>query len=81
MVTNGLCDLTAAGAQCRQKITLSLVDHPSTRAMQKLSRATGKVEEIELPIVSTRRQLELEIDGGTCELLKFKTGAPFVGTK
>ena len=31
-----------------------------------------------LPIVSTRRQLTLQLDGGTAELFKFKTGAPFV---
>ena len=81
MITNGLCDLVAAPRQCRQRITLSLADHASTATMQKLSRQSGAVEEVALPLVNKRRQLVLELEGGTCELLKFKTGAPFVGVQ
>jgi hypothetical protein len=81
MITNGLSDMAMGPAQCRQKITLNFSDEPATAAVQKLSRKNGKVEEIELRLDKKRRQLVLELDGGTCELIKFKTGAPFVGVK
>ena len=78
MVTNGLSDLAGTGADCRQRITLNFVDAPATAAMQKIDRNTGRVVDLPLSLVGKRRQLVLDLDGGTAELLKFKTGAPFV---
>ena len=79
MVTNGLSDGVGSAADCRQRITLNFADAPATAAMEKLDRQTGRVVEMPLSLVSKRRQLVLELDGGTAELLKFKTGARFVG--
>ena len=79
MVTNGLSDVAGAGADCRQRITLNFADAPATAALENLDRNTGKVVEIPLPLVEKRRQLIFDLDGGTGELFKFKTGAPFVG--
>jgi hypothetical protein len=78
MVTNGLTAIAAAAAETRQQITLNFADAPATATVQRLSRQSGKVEELKLPLVSGRRQLVLELDGGTGDLFKFKTGAPFV---
>ena len=79
MVTNGLSDLSATPAQTRQRITLNFADAPATAAMEKLDRRSGRVVELPLKLVNGRRQLVLELEGGAAELLKFKTGAPFVG--
>lgn len=85
MITNGLCSPPPAGsaAACRQRITLNFhfKDSRVTR-LQRLSRSTGKVETVELKGVPNdpgRFVLTLELDGGTGDLLKFDTGAPFVG--
>ena len=78
MVTNGLSAGDGSAADAHQQIKLNFLDAAPTQVIQKLNRETGLVEEIALPIVSTRRQLTLELDGGTAELFKFKTGAPFV---
>jgi len=80
MVTNGLSDVVGIAADCRQRITLNFADAPATETMQKLDRQTGRVVDVPLPLASKRRQLVLDLDGGTAELLKFKTTAPFVGT-
>ncbi|MEO6434990.1 MAG: hypothetical protein ABIP55_04420 [Tepidisphaeraceae bacterium] len=88
MVTNGLCAPPSApvggsAAACRQRITLNLHFKDSgITALQRLSRATGKVEEVALKPVANnpgRFLLMLELDGGTGDLFKFQTGAPFVG--
>jgi hypothetical protein len=79
MITNGLCDGVASAADCRQTITVNFADAPATETMQKLDRNTGRVVDVPLSLTNKRRQLVLELDGGTAELFKFKTGAPFVG--
>jgi hypothetical protein len=81
MVTNGLSDVAGSSEQCRQEITLNFADHASTAAVERLGRESGQVEELRLPLHGKRRQLVLKLDGGTCELFKFKTGAPFVGVQ
>jgi hypothetical protein len=83
MVVNGLSDIAGDAASCRQRITLNFADAPATAVMQKLDRKTGKVVDVPLKLVADgkRRQLVLDVDGGTGELLKFKTGAPFVGVE
>jgi hypothetical protein len=83
LITNGLSDMTGAPEDCRQAITLNFAfGSTGIAAVQRLSRETGTVEEIELPLVpgaGDRRKLVFELEGGTSELIKFKTGAPFVG--
>jgi hypothetical protein len=87
MITNGLCAPPAQNGSaqaCRQRITLNLhfKDSGITR-LQRLSRATGKVEAVELKTVANdpgRFLVTLELDGGTGDLLKFGTGKPFVGS-
>ena len=81
MVVNGLSDGAADAQHTRQRITLNFADAPATAVIEKLDRQGGKVVELPLKAVGDgkRRQLVLELEGGTGELLKFKTGAPFVG--
>jgi hypothetical protein len=81
MVTNGLSDATGAAADAHQQVKLNFVDTLATQVIQKLNRETGQIDELALPLVSGRRQLVLELDGGTSDLFKFKTGAPFVGVQ
>ena len=44
-----------------------------------LDPASGQVQTQTLPIVNTRRQLVLDLNGGDAALFKFSDGAPFVG--
>jgi hypothetical protein len=81
MVTNGLCDLAATPEQTRQRITLNFADAPATEALLKLDRGSGNVVEVPLKLISKRRQLVLDLDGGTAELLKFKDGRPFIAAR
>ncbi len=84
MVTNGLSAPDGSAADCRQKVKLSFLFGTSgITSMQRLRQDTGKVEVIELPLIPNsggRRELDIDLDGGTGELFKFNTGAPFVGT-
>jgi MYXO-CTERM domain-containing protein len=83
MVTNGLTDPSATPEATRQQITLtfgsSSVFFPYN-TLERLDRETGQVEIVDLNRISTNRaQLVLQLDGGTSDLFKFPTGAPFVG--
>ena len=80
MVLNGLVDTNGSAADCLQRIQLNF-DFGSSGidSVQRLSRDTGLKENIALPIVGGRRQLSIDLEGGTADLLKFKTGASFVG--
>jgi T5SS/PEP-CTERM-associated repeat protein len=80
MVVNGLADMTGSAADCRQSITLDFNAASATQVLQKLDPATGQVVDVSLPLVSGKRRLTLTLDGGSGVLLKFKDGAPFVGT-
>jgi hypothetical protein len=83
MITNGLADMNDANpTETRQQITLtfgsSSVFFPYN-TLQRLNRETGLVESVALTRISTNRaQLVLPLDGGTSDLFKFPTGAPFV---
>jgi len=83
MVTNALVAPDGSAADCRQRICLNfLFNNSKITAVQRLSRETGRVETVRLNVLPNspdRRQLVLELDGGTAELFKFDTGAPFVG--
>lgn len=78
MVTNGLSALNATPAATHQRVTLYFADAPATQSVQTVNPTTGRVDEVKLPLVKTRRQLVLELDGGSAALFKFNTGAPFV---
>lgn len=83
MVTNGLADMTGSAADTRQRIRLNFgstgVRFPYDH-LEKLDRETGQVVDVPLNRLTTNvMQLELFLDGGTSELFKFPTGAPFVG--
>jgi hypothetical protein len=81
MVVNGLTDGSGTAAQTQQKIRLTFNFGTSgITSLQRLSRSTGNVETVSL--VSDGNgvyHLDLTLDGGTGDLFKYKTGAPFVG--
>jgi hypothetical protein len=79
MIVNGLTACDGTAADCRQEIKLNFLDTPATRRVVMLNSDTGRLETNALPVVSTRRQLTLELNGGDAALFKFDTGAPFVG--
>lgn len=80
MVLNGLTGPTATLAQTRQEITLTFDFGTSgITSLQRLSRTTGAVENVPLiPLGGSQYRLTLTLDGGTGDLFKFNTGAPFV---
>ncbi|MCX7011166.1 MAG: hypothetical protein NTW86_01130 [Candidatus Sumerlaeota bacterium] len=81
MVLNGLSDPNGSAADCRQEIKLDFAFGASgISQVQRLNQEKGQVELLDLPFIPStqRRQLVLQIDGGTAELFKFNTGAPFV---
>ena len=80
MVTNALVDPTGAAADCRQEIQINF-DETSPQFLQRLNREIGRVEDVAIQAVphSDRRRLTCTLDGGTADLFKFKTDAPFVG--
>jgi len=79
MVVNGLSDPIGATADCRQEIRLNFVNTTSSTSVVLLDPATGRLQTNTLPVVSTPRQLVLDLNGGGAALFKFSNGAPFVG--
>ncbi len=81
MVTNGLSDANGSASETRQQITLTFnMGTSNITSLQRLSRYTGEVEIV--PLVSDgggMYHLDLVLDGGTGDLFKYNTGAPFVG--
>ncbi len=77
MVVNALTDTNGTAADCLQEIKLSFLNTFSNVVM--LDPATGQLQTNTLPVVSTRRQLTLDLNGGDAALFKFADGAPFVG--
>ncbi len=81
MVMNGLTDPNGSAADCRQKITLtwSFGSSGITR-LERLDRNTGQIDVLALtPLPGGLMSLTFTLDGGTADLFKFDTGAPFVG--
>ncbi len=76
MITNALADRAADAEQCTQKITLNLVLKDAT--IQKVNRATGKLEPVTMKQVgeSDRYLLDLDLAGGTGDLLCVKSQPP-----
>jgi hypothetical protein len=81
MVTNGLSDPTGLVSETRQKITLTFDFGTSgITGLQRLSRTTGYLENVVLiHDGGSQYHLDLTLDGGTGDLFKYDTGAPFVG--
>jgi len=79
MVVNALTATNGSVADCIQQIRLNFVDTAATASILMLDPLTGQVTTNALPIVSTRRQLAVDLNGGDAILFKFNTGAPFVG--
>jgi hypothetical protein len=82
MVTNGLTALDGTSADCRQQIQLDFGSFKSPYAyttIERLNPDTGNVEPVALTAIGGKKRLTLNVDGGSCELFKFPTGAPFVG--
>ena len=80
MVTNALVDPAGSAADTRQNIQLNFVNGV-TKQVQRLNRDTGQIDLIDLEIIphsGGRRRLIVNLDGGTSDLFKFNTGAPFV---
>jgi hypothetical protein len=80
MVVNGLTSPGGTAADCLQEIKLNFVG--LTGAMTNLimlDPTTGNLQTNGLPLVSSKRQLVLNLNGGDAVLFKFNTGAPFVG--
>lgn len=79
IVVNGLADPTGTAADCRQEIKLNFAFPSGLTSVVMLDPTTGRLQTNALPIVNTRRQLVLSLDGGDAALFKFANGAPFVG--
>jgi hypothetical protein len=79
MALNALTSPTGTAADCMQQIRLNFIDIPATTNVIMLNSATGQLTTNNLPIVNTRRQLSVDLNGGDAVLFKFNTGAPFVG--
>lgn len=79
MVVNALIATNGTAADCLQEIKLNFLNTAATASVILLDSATGQLQTNALPLVSTRRQLVLNLNGGDAALFKFNTGAPFVG--
>ena len=81
MVLNGLSDSTVTPAQTQQNIRLYF-DFTGTTitSLERLDRDTGSVVPVSLtPVTGSQYYLDLTLDGGTGDLLKFNNGGTFVG--
>jgi hypothetical protein len=79
MVVNGLSDPTGTVGDCLQEIKLNFVDSAATANIYWLDSTTGVVKLRSLPLVGTRRQLVLPLNGGGVFFFKFNDGAAFIG--
>jgi hypothetical protein len=79
MVVNALTSPDGTAADCLQQIRLNFLDTTATSKLLMLDPLTGQIVTNALPIVNTRRQLAVDLNGGDAILFKFNTGAPFVG--
>lgn len=95
MLTNGLAGKRHSIEQTRQQLTVEFdFGESEITGLQRLNRKTGKVESIQAGwreevasgltsqfdvLGDHKYRLTLILDGGTGDLFKFGTGAPFVG--
>ena len=91
MILNGLAWNAASVAETRQAITVNFdFGTNNISGLQRMRRSDGQVESIAVGGTysnltwtvtgAATYQLVLTLDGGTADLFKFDTGAPFVGT-
>jgi hypothetical protein len=81
MVANALVEPSGSAGDTLQNIQLNFVNGVA-KQVQRLNRDTGQVDAIDLELIphtGGRRRLIVNLDGGTAQLFKFNTGAPFVG--
>jgi hypothetical protein len=62
-----------------QEIKLNFVDSAATANVCWLDSVTGVVKLKALPLMGTRRQLVMPLNGGGVFFFKFNDGAPFIG--
>jgi hypothetical protein len=81
MITNGLSDPSGTAAQTRQQIRVNFNFGTSgITSLQRVRRSDGKCETVNLlSDGGSLYHLDLTLDGGTGDLFKYNTGAPFVG--
>jgi hypothetical protein len=77
MVVNAFSDPTGSPADCLQEIKLNFQN--VFAAIDMLDSVSGQVTNVTLPVVNSKRQLTLNLNGGDAALFKFANGAPFVG--
>jgi hypothetical protein len=91
MVVNGLSDAVGSAAGTTQNITIDFnFGSSGINSLQRMRRSDGVVETIVASgsysgltwtqTGSTTYRLVLTLDGGTGDLFKYNTGAPFVGS-
>ena len=78
LVVNGLTDPSGSAADCLQEIRLNMVSNNFNNIVL-LDPVTGQLQTNTPPLVGTRRQIVLNLNGGDAALFKIDTGAPFVG--
>lgn len=78
MVVNALTSTNGTAADCLQEIKLNFLTSAPTSVVM-LDPETGLLQTNTLPVVSSKRQLVLDLNGGDAALFKFNDGAPFVG--
>ncbi len=81
MIYNGLTGADALVSETRQQIDIGFSFGDSgIDSLQRRSRDTGQVELVPLQhMEGSVYKLELVLPGGTADLFKFNTGAPFIG--
>lgn len=80
LVVNGLTATNGTAADCMQEIRLDFSFGSSgITGVVMLDPETGLLQTNTLPLVSTKRRLVLNLNGGDAALFKFADGAPFVG--
>jgi hypothetical protein len=80
LVVNGFTGPDGTAAEYRQRIQLNFATTIGT-TIQRLNSDAGVIETIPLGLVSGRRQLDIQLDGGEGQLFKFNTGDPFIGVE
>jgi hypothetical protein len=77
IVVNGLSWPGATVAQTRQRIRLNFTS--DVTQIQRMRRSDGVVELLNTTANGSSRYYEFDLDGGSGDLFKIYTGAPFVG--
>ena len=82
MIVNSLCPSVGTAYEARQQVRLTFnFGSSGITSLQRMRRSDGLVETV--PLVSDGNNvyhLDLILDGGTGDLFKYNTGAPFVGS-